>query len=642
MASARERRLRWAEASLIVGATVAMAVTARSPEAGEGWRTAFVIAALTASGVVTWTGLRRSWSTRAVLGLAVLLRLVVFPLPPALSDDGYRYVWDGQLQAQHGIDPYQYRPDDPVLARLHGESVYERLNSPSYYTVYPPLAQLLFALGGFAYPLGWLASWYAIKAFFVLIELAGVYLVSRWVRGGALALYAWHPLAVIEGAGQGHLEIAAVGLLLGAAWAARHRRGAAAGALIAMAGWVKLIPFVALPFAAKRLGRRVWIGGLLMGAVLFAPYASAYWWPHVRESLDLYVRLFEFNAGPYYALKGFGRLWTGDDWSKQIGPLLQYGFLTLSLLAYLASRRGARAPGLSLPILMAGIFGLFFALATTVHPWYLLLVLAFIPLLVDRPRTRLFAGAWLWLATCSMGTYWLYAGPAWGNAVAVAVGWSGWVLFLVAWAVRLGLPRLMRHRGRRKWRWVATALPELTRGASLLDLGAGEGHVGWAANQEAGAIVQLADVVDYHTAALPFVRYDGRRLPFEDDDFDATLLVFVLHHADAPERVLKEAARVTRGPVVVMESLVVNRPQARLLRFLDTVANRLRAGGLLRPQEQTLDFRTDDAWRRTFTGLGFRVVSATYRGRWIHPQALYVLDGCLTLDHRYCNKPTTS
>ena len=48
---------------------------------------------------------------------------------------------------------------------------------------------------------------------------------------------------------------------------------------------------------------------------------------NVAESLDLYVRYFEFNAGPYYAAKEFMRLWTGDDWSKQLGPLMRTLFL---------------------------------------------------------------------------------------------------------------------------------------------------------------------------------------------------------------------------------------------------------------------------------------------------------------------------
>ena len=42
--------------------------------------------------------------------------------------------------------------------------------------------------------------------------------------------------------------------------------------------------------------------------MLAAPYLHADVLPNVMQSLDLYVRYFEFNAGPYYALKGlFGK-----------------------------------------------------------------------------------------------------------------------------------------------------------------------------------------------------------------------------------------------------------------------------------------------------------------------------------------------
>src|SRR5690606_21110495 len=79
---------------LLALATAAMAVCARAPAEGAGWRTGFVVAALAASGLVALAWRRGGFSTRQVLGLGLLLRLLVFPLTPVLSDDGLGYVWE--------------------------------------------------------------------------------------------------------------------------------------------------------------------------------------------------------------------------------------------------------------------------------------------------------------------------------------------------------------------------------------------------------------------------------------------------------------------------------------------------------------------------------------------------------------------
>src|SRR5690606_6867099 len=178
---------------LLALATAAMADCPRVPAEGTGWRTGFVVAALAASGLLALAWRRGGFSTRQVLGLGLLLRLLVFPLAPVLSDDGFRYVWDGLVQVEAGANPYRYVPADPALARLHDEPIYPALNSAQYFSVYPPLSQLVFAAGALAHPLGWLVSWYLIKLLMAAAEVGGLWLLSRMVPARALLLYAWHP-----------------------------------------------------------------------------------------------------------------------------------------------------------------------------------------------------------------------------------------------------------------------------------------------------------------------------------------------------------------------------------------------------------------------------------------------------------------
>jgi SAM-dependent methyltransferase len=141
-----------------------------------------------------------------------------------------------------------------------------------------------------------------------------------------------------------------------------------------------------------------------------------------------------------------------------------------------------------------------------------------------------------------------------------------------------------------------------------------------------GAAVTLADVVDLNRTDLPHRCYDGRSLPLDDDAVDVTLLYFVLHHAEDPEAVLREALRVSRSRVVVAESIVTGRGQHLLLRTLDRLANRLRSGGILRAQERHLSFRSAGAWVDLARRLGATVRHAEVRRHPIHPQGFYVLE----------------
>src|ERR1041385_8962260 len=81
-----------------------------------------------------------------VLVLAGIFRLSILFAPPYLSDDIYRYVWDGRVQAA-GINPYHYIPAAPELAHLRDDAIYPRINRREWaHTIYPPVAQVVFFL----------------------------------------------------------------------------------------------------------------------------------------------------------------------------------------------------------------------------------------------------------------------------------------------------------------------------------------------------------------------------------------------------------------------------------------------------------------------------------------------------------------
>lgn len=600
-----------------VGLLVASAAV--HPQQGSG---SLVFAAFVCASAVGLAWFRDDVSTCEVLVFALLARLIAFPLLPSLSDDGFRYVWDGWLQAR-GVNPYLFRPADSALGAFQSSEVYSRLNSSDYYSVYPPASQVVFWLGSIARTFGWESSWYLIKGVFVAIEVLGLWAASRVVSPRALLLYAWHPLVIIEGAGQAHTETAMVGFLLMAVVAYRRERPLAAVAALTVAGWFKLYPLALLPFLFRRVGWKYAGVALVVSLGLVVPFAHPAVLGHIVESLELYVRRFEFNAGPYYLLKRVGWWWSGEDVSKTLGPALRIAFL-VSLGALYAQDARSRWPLVWVWVLVLGVL---WATATTVHPWYLLGVLALLPFTVDNESPRAASGAgfhaaaWLWLTLASLVTYLFYSVGSTPYWVAVWVGWGGWALLLTVAGARYSLPVVMRRRAEAKWRWLRLFLENPRH---VLDLGAGEGYVGEAVARDTGASVVLADVIDFNQTELPLVRYGGQRLPFAAGAFDTTLLVFVLHHSDDPSEVLAEAKRVTSGRVVVLESVVENRTDLLWLTFADRLANRVRSGG--RMEEEDLRFGTVAVWRERFAALGFDVVAEERRGRWLHKRHLFVLE----------------
>lgn len=217
----------------------------------------------------------------AVLGGAALFRLVLVPAAPALSDDLYRYLWDGAVQ-EAGVNPYVHAPDAPALEGLRDGDVWPRINRRSVPTIYPGGAQAVFLgmrLVGVTRPV-------ALKALFVVVDLLAVLLLVRILaRGGrrprSALLYAWNPLVVLAVAGSGHVDVLAVLAVLAAVAAWQSRRRLAVGLWLGVGAAVKLYPLLLLPaFLRPRDApagwvRRAWIvpvGALGVLAVAELPY----------------------------------------------------------------------------------------------------------------------------------------------------------------------------------------------------------------------------------------------------------------------------------------------------------------------------------------------------------------------------------
>jgi SAM-dependent methyltransferase len=110
--------------------------------------------------------------------------------------------------------------------------------------------------------------------------------------------------------------------------------------------------------------------------------------------------------------------------------------------------------------------------------------------------------------------------------------------------------------------------------ATLLDLGAGDGLLAWQLLEARSDLsLRALDVVPRPAPHVQVQLYDGVRIPAQDASVDYALLVDVLHHADDPYRLLREAARVSRRGVVIKDHLAENAWDDATLRLMDWVGN---------------------------------------------------------------------
>ncbi|MEL6718570.1 MAG: hypothetical protein AAFP82_07630, partial [Bacteroidota bacterium] len=156
------------------------------------------------------------------IGVAVILRFALLFGLPNLSDDIYRFIWDGRL-LQNGINPFDHLPSyylqQGILPEGITQELYQQLNSPEYYTIYPPIAQLSFYIATWLFPNSILGSAIVMKLILFAFECGNVWLLLRLLPLFGFAqrnvlIYALNPLLVLEITGNLHFEGAMIFFLL--------------------------------------------------------------------------------------------------------------------------------------------------------------------------------------------------------------------------------------------------------------------------------------------------------------------------------------------------------------------------------------------------------------------------------------------
>lgn len=325
---------------------------------------------------------------KLLIGAAVLFRVLGMLHLPNLSDDVYRFIWDGRLLA-HGYNPFLYLPREILSGEIATQAgltpaLFQKLNSPDYYTVYPPLLQGWFAVAATLGGSSELATafWLRLPIFlgeaatlwflYQLLKLLGKDVVDT--RRGVL-LYALNPLVIVELVGNLHYEGLTICFLLAGFYFYLKQKQASSASFLALAAGVKLLPLIFVPaLLNKNDWRKSLKYALTVGGVFLLPFLF-FFNPTIVEnistSLDLYFRRFEFNASLYYLLRGIGTYLKGYNPIATIGPLL--ALVAASLILFFSWSKKIK---LSLPERWLFALMAYLLCATTVHPWYVVPLIA--------------------------------------------------------------------------------------------------------------------------------------------------------------------------------------------------------------------------------------------------------------------------
>lgn len=369
-------------------------------------------------------------SKQTIFGVAIALRLLLLPMMPSLSDDAWRYLWDGRLLL-HGVSPYHEVPSSPALAPFADELLALQ-GYPDTGTIYPPGVQLLFASAmAFAEATGsgYHGGYFFWKILLTAGELAGVWLLLLLLdrlqlpRRRAI-LYAWHPLVIVELAGQGHTD--GLWVLSLAVMLTMFSRGSPVGTALGLSigALTRLFTILLIPLWWKlsdSLERRAGAITLLVAALLALPLVE----PRAFESFMTvglrFTNIYEFNGGFYRLVK-----WLLDELhvapsnriAGAIGTVVQGG---LFLLIWTRAARGMQG----MLVASMAIVTTQLVFATKVHVWYFVAPL-FLAVLTPR---GVFTRAWLWVALAGPFTYLYYAAMPHSESLAVLIlEWGGGVV----------------------------------------------------------------------------------------------------------------------------------------------------------------------------------------------------------------------
>ncbi|UCG52481.1 MAG: hypothetical protein JSW58_02720 [Candidatus Latescibacterota bacterium] len=323
------------------------------------------------------------WILSTIFVVAVVCRLVSLSATPSLSNDIYRYLWEGRV-IEAGYNPFALPPAAPELEFLRDDD-FANINHNNLETIYPPLAQGVFFLGAVIDP-----DVTTQKVLFVLFDLATIVvvvlmLIRRRKPPSMAVVYAWSPLVVIEFSHSGHVDSVGIFFLVLAVYLWQIRTKSLSVVSLALSFLSKYLSLLLVPFVLLKKRYAPWLVLFVVITFLgYLPFADAS--GKLISSLRIYGRHWEFNSALFSLANG---LIGHPDW-------VRLGFLAFvaAFSLYEGSRRS------DLVKYTFRVIGCSLLLTPTLYPWYLCWL---IPFLCFHPSR-----AWIYLSGAVVASYWVW------------------------------------------------------------------------------------------------------------------------------------------------------------------------------------------------------------------------------------------
>ena len=352
-------------------------------------------------------------------GIGIVFRLISIAAIPNLSQDFYRFLWDGRLLVQ-GINPYLITPEFYMQSGQNIVSQAQELYSgmgalnASHYSNYPPINQIFFAITALFAGKSIVGSVIVLKIIMVLADVGVLYFGKKLLEKLSLPVnnifwYFLNPFIVIELSGNLHFEGVMLFFVVWSLYLLHKGKSLWAGVLFAISISVKLIPLLLLPlfynyFVNKglfskgfwRLKKFYWI---IIGTVLltFSPFLSSEFISNFTATIGLWFQNFEFNASVYYIIRWIGYQTIGWNIIETVGKVLPI-VIVLIILTLSFFRKNKSTQQLITAMLFA--VSSYLLLSTTVHPWYIAT-----PLLLSVFTSYKFPVVWSLVVVFSYSAY---------------------------------------------------------------------------------------------------------------------------------------------------------------------------------------------------------------------------------------------
>ena len=338
-----------------------------------------------------------------LMGIALLFRFLFLFATPNLSQDFYRFIWDGRM-IMEGFNPYLYTPEAFIsigkLPIAQAQHLYEGMGqlNASHFTNYPPIKQFIFMIAALFSGKSILGSAIVFRLFIIAADIGTLYIGKKLLERLKMPIhnifwYILNPFIIIELTGNLHFEGLMIFFLLLSLYLLHMGHWKSAAVIFALSISVKLVPLLFLPlffqyfnnkkvhkskppsqpnlistpFHLKKLLGFYSIIGIIT-LLLFAPFYSSEFIHNYSKTVGLWFSRFEFNASFYYIAREIGYKLTGYNQIAIIGKFIPL-LTILAVLILTFFRKNTTTKQLIVSMLFA--LSIYYFISTTVHPWYL-------------------------------------------------------------------------------------------------------------------------------------------------------------------------------------------------------------------------------------------------------------------------------